>query len=397
MDKAIDRSVQLLVIGAGPVGLTSGLCAARRGLHVEVIDQAFRGWGRGFAALLHPGSVRLFDELGLADRLRGNSHVVRGLVLHVDDAPPLRIALREPALAVPQARIEEALLGALRAEGVELRAPFQAATVQQQRSNVRVRVVRRELTDLGSPADFSEWRPLESSLVEADFVLGADGYDSRVRSALGIEAATLGNTEAFAMFEVGLGEEFGDDFHLAFSNGLASAVLPLAGRRARFGFQLSSGLDAEPGIERLETLLSERAPWFPRASLRQVDWSTVIHFERRLARRFGVGRVWLAGDAAHVTSPFGAHSMNAGLAEAHDFVEHMARCCAGTGDLDSLARYGSGREREWQKLCGYHVKYELLPNAPAWLGSLARRIAPALPVSGPDLHATLRTLGLGVA
>jgi 2-polyprenyl-6-methoxyphenol hydroxylase-like FAD-dependent oxidoreductase len=70
-------------------------------------------------------------------------------------------------------------------------------------------------------------------------------------------------------------------------------------------------------------LLAQRAPWYRRA-VERVDWGRVVRFERRLARRFGESRVWLAGDAAHGTSPLGAQSMNAGLSEAHDLVRGIA-------------------------------------------------------------------------
>ncbi|HEY3498335.1 MAG TPA: NAD(P)/FAD-dependent oxidoreductase [Polyangiaceae bacterium] len=395
MKNLVDRSVELLVVGAGPVGLTAGLCAARRGLRVELIEQNFRGWGRGFAALLHPSSIRIFKELGVAERLWESGHAIHGVVVHADRAPSIRVQLAEPALSVAQARIEEALLSKLRAEGVDLRAPFEAGTLQQEPAKVRVRAVRRELIELGSPADFSSWRPLESSLIEADFVIGADGYESKIRSALGIEALNVDTTEAFAMFEVELNGDFGDDIHIGFSDGLGSMLLPLAGSRVRLGFQLESELAEEPGIERLKSLVRERFPWFQH-ELRALDWSTVMHFERRLARRFGAGRVWLAGDAAHVTSPFGAQSMNSGLTEVRDLVDHVARCLAGESTPDSLERYGHTRAREWQKLLGFHVKYELLPNAPDWTATYARRLIPALPVSGVDMPETLRAFGLAV-
>jgi 2-polyprenyl-6-methoxyphenol hydroxylase-like FAD-dependent oxidoreductase len=396
MENTTDRAVQLLVVGAGPVGLTAALSAARRGLNVEVIEQSFRGWGRGYAALLHPSSLRIFRELGIADSLVEAGHPIRGVTIHANGALPFRVVLREPALAIAQARIEETLLGALRRLGVELRAPFQAGTIQQELAKVHVRVVRRELADLGSPADFSEWRALESSMVEADFVIGADGYDSRVRTALGIEAANVDRTEAFAMFEVGVKADLGHDIHLAFAEGLGSVIVPLPNARARFGFQLHSELAEEPSAAQLAALLAERFPWF-REALDEVDWSSVVHFERRLARRFGFGRVWLAGDAAHVTSPFGAHSMNGGLSEAYDLVERIAECTSGRAGIDSLERYGFGCERAWRKLLGFHVKYELLPNAPEWLGAYARRLAPSLPVSGVDLPDTLRAFGLAIA
>jgi 2-polyprenyl-6-methoxyphenol hydroxylase-like FAD-dependent oxidoreductase len=389
-----DRHVELLIVGAGPVGLFAGLCAARAGIDTVIVDHTFRGFGRGYASLLHPASVHLLAEAGVADEFLKTGREIHGIGLQVAGAPRVQLALRSPALAVPQSVLEEALLKALRATGIEVLAPCEAGAIQQDSHGVRARVVRRELVTLGSPADYSEWQPVETFGIHAKFVIGADGYESRVRSALGLEVAKLGATQSFAMFEVPSHVDASRDLELGFSeDGLGTAVLPLAGERARLGFQLDSKLDTEPDVARFHELLRERAPWF-RNGMQRVDWSSVMHFERRLVRRFGSGRVWLAGDAAHVTSPFGAHSMNLGLSEAHELVERISGCLRGEARLEDLGHYGAERQREWHKLLGFHVRFELLPHAPAWLGPLASQISPSLPASGPDLKDLLQQLGL---
>jgi 2-polyprenyl-6-methoxyphenol hydroxylase-like FAD-dependent oxidoreductase len=119
-----------------------------------------------------------------------------------------------------------------------------------------------------------------------------------------------------------------------------------------------------------------------------------MHFERRLARSFGEGRVWLAGDAAHITNPFGGQSMNGGLAEAHELVSRIADCEGAGGALHTLEDYGVERRREWHKLLGVNVSFDVLPNVEPWLVSRARRLLPTLPVSGRDLDQRLEQIGL---
>ena len=114
-------------------------------------------------------------------------------------------------------------------------------------------------------------------------------------------------------------------------------------------------------------------------------------------RRFGSGRVWLAGDAAHVTSPFGAQSMNLGLLEAEQFVGDIARCLKGAARLETVQEHGAERLREWHKLFGYNARFDLLPHAPAWLAPYARRLAPMLPASGSELRSLLDQVGLRVS
>jgi hypothetical protein len=77
-------------------------------------------------------------------------------------------------------------------------------------------------------------------------------------------------------------------------------------------------------------------------------------------------------------------------------VERVAACLKSASGLETFGQYGSERQREWHKLLGFHVTFELLRHAPPWLGTLARQISPALPASGPDLKAALQQLGLKV-
>jgi 2-polyprenyl-6-methoxyphenol hydroxylase-like FAD-dependent oxidoreductase len=396
MTATSDTSLELLIVGAGPVGLLAAVCAARAGIAAKVVDHTHRGFGRGYATLLHPATVRLLDELGLLEAVSRHGRLIHGVGVRVPGAPRVRVALPTPALAVAQGALEEALLAALRQTHVEIVSPWEATTIAQDAGGVHVRLVRKELVTLGSPGDYSDWVPVESRMVHAKFVLGADGYESRVRTALGIEVAKLGETQSFAMFEVPSHEDASPDIELGFTDGLGAVVMPLAGVRARLGFQLNSGLDQEPDAARLHELLSTRAPWFA-DGMKRVDWSSVIHFERRLVRRFGSGRVWLAGDAAHVTTPFGAQSMNLGLSEAADIVRRVAACIQKGDPLEVLSEYGAERQREWHKLLGFHVKFDLLGHAPPWLGALASQISSTLPASGSDLKELLRQLGLKVS
>jgi 2-polyprenyl-6-methoxyphenol hydroxylase-like FAD-dependent oxidoreductase len=295
---------------------------------------------------------------------------------------------------LPQGLLEDALHQAVRGAGVSLLTPVEASVIQQEDNEVRVRAVRRELVTLGSPAEYSEWQPIESFVIKARYVIGADGYESRVRAALGIDVAAIGPTESFAMFEGPTSTTLEPRLDLGYAGQLFSNTLTVAPNRARLGFQIATGLDATADMARLRELSPERAPWFHYAACTGVDWGAVTHFERRLVRRFGHGRVWLAGDAAHVTNPFGAQSMNIGLSEAAALVDRIHAGSRRGDATDSLRDYGLCCQREWYRLFGYHVKFELLPHAPEWLGSCARKLLPVLPVSGADLNAVLQELGL---
>lgn len=388
------QSIQLLVVGAGPVGLFAALCAARRGLSVIVIEQNFRSSAKGHASILHPSSLRLLGELGIGQSLLREGKTIERIALNIDGGPEKTLDLAQPALSISQSSLEELLLKELRQEDVEIRSPCEATTLTRRDDAVQVRVLRRELKTLGAPAYEGEWEPVESSLVDASFVIGADGYESRVRASLGIETVDVGPLETFAMFE-GPSSDADSTMHLGFDGGLGSVTFPLPGQRARWGFQLGAELSALPDVDQLRSLLGERGSWRGQPPS-EVDWSTTTHFERRLARRFGSGRTWLAGDAAHITSPFGGQSMNMGLSEAHDLVECMTACLLENRSPASLEQLSALRERDWHKLLGFNVHFDAPASAPGWLRAHARQIVPALPASGGDLQRLLQQLGVTV-
>jgi 2-polyprenyl-6-methoxyphenol hydroxylase-like FAD-dependent oxidoreductase len=388
-------AAKVLVVGAGPVGLFTALSAARRGLQVELIDQNWRGYTRGHATLLHPHSLRLLGELGLGDKVRRAGQVLNRFVISVDGARVATLELPEPALAVPQTALEDVLLEAVREAGVELKAPYQATSIAQTRDHVRIGVIRRELVRLGSPVQYSEWEPVESFSWQADFVIGADGYHSGVRAALGIEAVDLNGAETFAIFEFPSAVPPSSAIELSFEGDLGATLMSLPGGRVRAAFRTAHGFDEIQDLEHLRRFAGARLPGYQGVG-DSIDWGLMTHFERRLVRRFGVGRVWLAGDAAHVTSPFGGQSMNAGLREGHEYVSRIASAADAAEAKESLGACGERQTREWYRLLGVNVSFELLPHAPPWLKAHARRIVPALPATMPELDGLLEQLGVAI-
>jgi 2-polyprenyl-6-methoxyphenol hydroxylase-like FAD-dependent oxidoreductase len=389
------QAMNVLVVGAGPVGLFTALCAARRGLQVELIDQNWRGFARGHATLLHAYSLRLLGELGVREKIEAVGQTLDRVTISVERERVATLALPEPALAVPQTVLEDVLLDAVRKAGLELRAPYQATSIAQTRDQVRIGVIRRELVRLGSPVQYSEWEPVESFSWQADYVIGADGYHSGIRAAVGMEAADLNGAETFAIFEFPSAVPASSAIELTFDGNLGSTLISLPGGRARAAFRTMRGFDEIQDVEHLRRLVKARMPGYQGVG-DGIDWGLMTHFERRLVRRFGSGRVWLAGDAAHVTSPFGGQSMNAGLREGYEYVSRIAGSANTADAQESLAAFAEAQSREWYRLLGVNVTFELLPHAPLWLKDHARQVVPALPATMPEIDGLLRELGVAI-
>jgi 2-polyprenyl-6-methoxyphenol hydroxylase-like FAD-dependent oxidoreductase len=176
---------------------------------------------------------------------------------------------------------------------------------------------------------------------------------------------------------------------------LTSVYWPLEGGRCRWGFQIRDASDHAPSMERLQQLMAARAPWCTARPTR-IYWSTLGLFESRLARSFGSGGVWLAGDAAHQAAPVGVRSMNSGLGEARELASRMARILRAGGPASLLQDFATATHDSWQRFLGGD-EVRALPGADAWVRDNRARIAACVPASGDDLESLLGQIGLNQA
>jgi 2-polyprenyl-6-methoxyphenol hydroxylase-like FAD-dependent oxidoreductase len=296
-------------------------------------------------------------------------------------------------LALPQVALQEELAAALGGAGVHVAWGHRLRTVRGGRAPVA------ELERLRNEAPAHE-PPLltvaERLVVRPRFVVGADGSSSAVRRSLGLELEQQGPPHRLLATEVARAGYAGRDLRILVGDEHIDAVWPLLGGRHRCSLQLPSGVEEErrfaeralwaphPDGERVGELLARRVPWL----VGPVAWSGVARFERRLARSYGAHAVWLAGDAAHTTSPLGVQSLNLGLREGMALADALADAL--TGDGRALARYDATFRAEWALL---HGAVPLAADDP-WLQRVAPRLVGALPATGAVLVALLQRLGL---
>jgi 2-polyprenyl-6-methoxyphenol hydroxylase-like FAD-dependent oxidoreductase len=373
------------------VGQVAALCLQERGVSVQLLDAGGERAVRGYACGLHPETLRIFDRLGLMPPVLEAAHRIDRLRVRIGSAGLVSAELgaldgKYPyALALRQFDLEEILRQTLERRGVEVHRHHAVAQLYRRHSfvNVTGNVQRRSAPTASAAAsasaDFFERK--------AHYVVGADGYFSACRRALGLDLTKVRPTRAFAVCE------FNADLRgwqreacLAFSREAVTAFWPLGPELGRFTIQVFQSLDETVTLETLRELLRERAPWFDPVP-EQLCWGAVAPFEHALAPRFGEGRIWLAGDAAHSTSPIGFQSMNRGFSEARALADAIA------GELFSrspqrhpFARFEREQQAEWVRLFGLWPR-----NAPSqWHVS---ELAPCVPASGEDFEALLDQLG----
>ncbi len=331
----------VVIIGAGPTGLTLAATLAARGVMPVLIDRLAEGENTSRAAVVHARTLEVLEELGVSNDLRARGVVVSRFMVRDRDRILLRVrfdGLPTPypyTLMIPQSTTEEILLQRLRALGGRVHRPFAVTALSPDDDGVTVTVAPE-----GGPA----------RTIRARYAAGADGMHSIAREAAGIGFSGSAYRESFMLADVrmtwGLG---GDDVALFFAPEGLVVVAPLPGGRHRIVATMEDAPE-RPGREDVQRLLDARGPITGAARVDEIVWSSRFHVHHRIADRFRAGRIVLAGDAAHVHSPAGGQGMNTGIQDAVALGHALAAIAGGAADDRALDEYERTRRPVAQRV-----------------------------------------------
>lgn len=418
---AARQDPEVLVVGAGPVGLFAGLALAHRGISVQIIDKMSRTGVHSYALALHGRALGLLRRYGLLDKVLAQAYPIRTVGLFDQSDRRMEVPLSEaehglpPLVVLPQDALERALEEALAGHGVGVQWNHAVSQLAPHEDRVAVTIDKLVQESVGYAVAHTEWMVAKSTTLEVPLVIGADGHRSVVRRELDIEFTEAGEAQSYTVFEFETDLDLDHQLRLILGERTADVLWPLPGGACRWSFQLPDftapaaarrrdrlgvmiGSAQYPAMteDDLHRLIDQRAPWF-RGSVSRLNWQIVVRFERRLARSFGRQRVWLAGDAGHMTGPAGAQSMNAGLREAEDLAGIMAGILREGQPAGQLQTYNEQRLAEWRRLLGSAGGLTPDSGTDPWLSQHSARLLPCLPATGADLARLAQQLGLRLA
>ena len=411
---------EVLVVGAGPVGLLTAVLLAEAGIQVTIIDEEWRTAAHSYACALHPYTLALLDRIGLADAILQSGYRIEVLGFYEGKSRCLAVNLAGLSVDFPfvlvirQRALEDLLEQRLKQKGgAKLLWNHRLSDLRIEKESVVATVDKLGGTVTGYSVPTWEVVVQKRYETRASFVVGADGHHSLTRRLLGIGYGHFGTPEVYAVFEFTSNAQLGNESRIVLDPTTTSALWPLSGGQCRWSFQIQP--EAVPPLEfpskqrrpirfceetsdtalreEAQRLLAVRAPWFE-GSIGEFDWTLRVQFGHYLAERFGQGRCWLAGDAAHQTSPVGMQSMNAGLREAETLAGNLRSILREHADLELLGTYGQGRQQEWQWLLGLKGAPEPNNQAGVWTTEHRARIPSCLPATGEELLTLLRQIGL---
>ena len=331
----------VVIVGAGPTGLMLANCLRRLGVECVIVDGKSGPTRESRAIVLQARTLELYDQLGLSARVLAEAaragSIVPGYERRRFRAVNLR-GLAEGITPFPhvyvleQSRNERLLVESLRAEGGEVRWGHRMVELSTSAEG-EVAVVCETRDPAGGPAP--------RVTITARYCVGADGASSPVREAAGIPFTGITNEHTFYVADAeGVRGLVAESVNLRFGDTEFLLAFPMAGAGHH---RLIGVVRAAPEEEVAEGPVRRILAEVFGVTYDRASWFSTYRVHHRVAADFRAGRVFLAGDAAHVHSPVGAQGMNTGLQDAHNLACKLADVIVRGAAEPYLDRYGAER------------------------------------------------------
>jgi len=327
-------ALPVLIVGAGPTGLTFACELARRGLEFRVIDKNAAATDKSKALGVHARTLEAFENIGVVGEALQSGIPAYGLEVYAHRQRVLQIFLKDLdsryrfILMLPQSETERILSQRLAALGGHVDRQVELIDFKQDDAAVLVTLRHGD----GTEESF-----------RCRWLVGCDGAHSTVRHLLQLPFEGAQYPETFSLTDVGVEWEAARDRIIVYmSDSGPLAFFPMRDGRYRI-IAATPQVDANqpPTLEEFQALVNQHVAGSVRLS--DPRWLERFHIHRRRVDRYRVGRVFLAGDAGHIHSPAGGQGMNTGIQDAYNLAWKLALVESGAGRPQLLDSYHAER------------------------------------------------------
>ena len=387
----IHQNPDVLVVGAGPVGLVAGAELARRGVRVRVIDKLAQPTDQSRAIAVHARSLDMLDRMGIVDEMLSTGIKATAMEMYAAGKKLFRVPFAEVDSAFPftlttaQTETERVLGAHLESLGITVERGVDLVGLTQDEQAVHVTLRR---------ADGS------TEQANASWVIGADGGHSHTRKLVGTGLAGSFAGERFLLGDVVAEHALDlDAMHTFFAPDGPVVVLPMRDGRMRFLAEIHDApgapLNLNPTQDELQAILDRRIGGI---RIVQSHWLTCFEIHHARVPAYRWGRVFLAGDAAHIHSPAGGQGMNTGMQDAFNLSWKLAAVIKGDGGQTLLNSYEAERIPVADGVIAFTnrlTKAGTLSGAPRQMRDLAVKALSHIPAARRFMAETAEEVNIG--
>ncbi|GAA0574688.1 FAD-dependent monooxygenase [Kribbella sandramycini] len=339
--------MDVVVVGAGPVGLAAAAALRQQGRSVLVVDRLAAGANTSRAAVIHARTLEMLETIGVSKRLVELGLPLQDFTIREGERVLVPVSMRElPSayaytLMIPQSTTEQVLLDRLEELGGSVLRPRSAAALTQD-------------------ADAAHVTLDDGQVIDAQYVVAADGMHSTIRELAGITMP--GDTLSLSCSLVDVRVDGGlhaDEVALYFAKAGLLVVAPLPDGSFRLVAEVADAPE-HPDLAFAQGLIDARGS---KATVTEVVWGSRFRIHERVADSYRAGRVLLAGDSAHTHSPAGGQGMNLGLRDAISLAGALSTALA-TGDERELDEYAVRGRAEAVRVIALAHRLTRLANVP---------------------------------
>lgn len=318
------QECDVLIIGAGPVGLMLALLLRKQGIHCRIIDKMIERQSYCKALGIQPRTLEVWDDIGMLNPVINEGLCFKETRIFQDGKEIHSNQIELPELpfgflSIPQFKLEDILVNEVQELGL---------VVEQ-----GIELISFEQTDNGVVAVLKNNKTEALDKVHLKYLVGCDGAHSQTRKLLDLKFEGGKLPQYFMLADVRVNWVYAHQVNYRFGynhDGIENTVVfvPYRGdRRFRISTSVPESMlakikDGKPTLEQFSSVIEKAVP--VKVKIDDLRWSSMYQISHRIVNQYASGRIFLAGDAAHIHPPVGGQGMNTGLQDVYNLAWKLA-------------------------------------------------------------------------